>query len=189
MKRSLLTTLVLVASGLSAVSAQPPPAAPVGAESPLAKLEFLAGSWRGEGRYFRGPQAPPLIVSVSEQATLRAGGTVLLLEGRGTVPGPDGQGETVVHDALGVLSWDSEAAVYRMRAFRDGNTTDAVVEVGDGSMAWGFHDPVRNVDVRFTMTLDAQGRWTEVGEVDRGEAGKLRFFEMTLARVDGAPAN
>ena len=101
----------------------------------MEKVSFLLGRWEGEGRVTRGPQAPPQVVAVTEHVYAKVGGNVVLLEGHATAP--DGQGgERSVHDALGVLSYDRGAEVFRMRAFKGGELTDAEVEVGNGKLVW-----------------------------------------------------
>jgi Protein of unknown function (DUF1579) len=172
--RSLLFIPFLLAVA-GAIRAQPP----AGGDDAMSKLAFLVGRWQGEGEFQRGPGAPPQKVQVTEEATTRLDGEVLLLEGHGTVPGPGGA-RTPVHNAFAVVSHDAATGRYLMRAFtRGGHFVDATAEVGDQRLVWGFDHPQMGT-VRYTLTLDEAGRWHEIGEAQHGEGGWARFFEMTL---------
>jgi hypothetical protein len=59
---------------------------------------------------------------------------------------------------------------------------DAEATVGDKSLIWSFRDP-RAGQIRFTIKLDEQGRWFEIGEISMDGKGWHKFFEMTLQRV------
>jgi hypothetical protein len=112
----------------------------------------------------------------------KLGGRVVLLEGHGTAPGPEGAAPVTVHEAFGVLSYDADAGRYLLRAFKaDGQYVDADVEVGERRLVWEFATP--QGQVRYTLTLDDAGRWREVGEFSRDGATWSGFFEMTLERV------
>ena len=50
---------------------------------------------------------------------------------------------------------------------------------------WGFDYPGAG-RVRFTIGLDAQGQWHEVGEFSRDGTQWMQNFEMTLHRVPPA---
>jgi hypothetical protein len=201
---ALLTSIFLLsapAATPAAAQAQRPaadPVPPAGGERPVAqvpaaqapaaaalaamqRLDFRVGSWEGEGQMRRGP-GEPKPVHVTERITGKLGGQVLLLEGLGTVPGPEGGEPIVVHQAFGVLSYDPASGEYRLRAFTaEGRSVDADVEVGDERLVWGFETPRGRV--RYTLALDEQGRWHEVGEFSPDGATWSSFFEMTLERV------
>lgn len=176
--------LSLSLAGVASARAQHPPAPDPG---PMQKLAFLHGRWEGEGRLMRGPQAPPQVVSVVEQVQTRVGGHVLLLEGRGTIPGRDGGEPVTVHDALGVVTYDAARESFQMRAFRAGQFTDSDVEVGEDRLVWHMEIPEQG-RVRYTLTIDEQGRWHELGEMQRGGESWFPFFEMNLTRTADAAA-
>jgi hypothetical protein len=190
MKRSVAAALlVFVAVALGAETAPTPatstapvpPPDPAAAAAAMEKLAFLIGRWEGEGATRFGP-GEPTRSQVVEVAQSKIGGHAVLLEGLGTVAGPDGGAPRVVHQALGVLSYDLYAREYRMRAITaERGTVDADIEVGDRRLVWSFATPQGRV--RFTMTLDEQGRWYEIGEYSRDGASWRSFFEMTLRRV------
>lgn len=141
----------------------------------MAALQFLVGSWLGTGTMRVGPGAPEL-AEATENASVLLEGQVLMLEGVGTTGG------RTVHHALGLISYDAEGDRYVMRAYRrDGRYLDAEVTVARDSLRWGLTDS-RAGRIRYTMALDEQGRWHEIGEIER-EGAWRPFFEMTLRRV------
>lgn len=151
-----------------------------GAAEAMRRLTFLHGTWRGEGVTTMRPGQQES-AAVLETAQPRLDGTVLLVEGlgwKGTQGGADYQ---VVHNALGVVSYDARRGGWAMRAYRDGGWVDAEVTVGDGELVWAFDQPGAG-RIRYTIRLDEQGRWHEVG--DRSPDGQRwhRFFEMRLTR-------
>lgn len=193
---ALCAALAIAGSAAAAEPASPPPApaaerppAEVVAEA-MTAVDFLVGRWRGAGSFRMGP-GEPQAVDVVELVQSKLGGRVLLLEGLGTVPaaaggGAEGGAEAeprVVHEALGVLSYDPAEDRYLMRAFtREGRWVDARVEVGDRRLVWGFTTP--GGEIRYTLRLDEEGRWHEVGEIHR-QGQWMPFFEMRLARAGG----
>lgn len=148
---------------------------------PMEPLNFLLGEWRGEGWMVTGPESRETS-DVLERATAKLGGSILVLEGLGTRE-VDGETE-VVHDALGIVAHDPESGAYTMRAYRTMNGRvawlDADVEVGEGTLIWGYEDPGAG-QVRFTLRLTTDGRWHEVGEATRDGVNWFQFFEMTLS--------
>jgi hypothetical protein len=147
----------------------------------MKKVEFLVGEWDGEGWVAFGP-GPHKTFTIHESVQRRLDGLVVVLEGVGRSPGPGGQ-ERITHQALATVAYDPRARVYRLSAYREGSGfTNAEAKVATNSLIWGFSDP-RAGDIRFTIRLDDQGRWTETGETSR-DGGKSwhQFLEMTLHR-------
>jgi hypothetical protein len=179
MNRTSAVILWLLLLSIAAVAQTP--ANPLAAE--MKKLDFLVGEWKGQGwiemvpgqrRTFRG----------EETVQRKLGGTALLIEGvhKGK---PDGKDEEViVHNALGVISYDERAKLYHFRSnLADGRYTDAEARVlSPGAMEWGFQYPGGG-SMRFTISLTEKGEWREVGEMAIDGKGWRKFFEMTLQRV------
>lgn len=51
----------------------------------------------------------------------------------------------------------------------------------DGAFVWGMETPMGKM--RYTIRLDAQGRWHETGEGSRDGQAWTQFFEMTLTKA------
>lgn len=151
----------------------------------LKKLDFLAGKWTGDAAVTQGPKGK-ITVKQAETVEYRLGGTVLLIEGKGTgkLPGQDKEG--VVFNALAVVSYDAQSDKYSIKAYRaEGHSVDAVLTLADGGkgFVWGFKEPTRGTEVRYTMTLTGKGEWHEVGEYSLDGKAWTKFIEMTLTRV------
>jgi len=156
-------------------------AAAASASDEMKKLDFLAGEWKGEGWFQRGP-APREFVLQHEKVTPRLGGKVLVVEGLGHRKLESGAAGDVVHDALGIISWDAEKKQYRFAAYTaaSGNV-DATMDVGEKSAVWGFTTPQGRI--RYTIRLTEKGQWNEIGEFSRDGEKWMQFFEMTLTKV------
>ena len=167
----------IAALGLSvAAFAQSP--APTGE---LAKAAFLLGKWQGGGWIELGPNRRSEFRQF-ETISSRLGGDLIVMEGLGKRTAPDGT-EIVTHEALGILSWDAKQQKALMRAYRAGGQfVDADVTLQPNRLTWQFR--IAGVgDTRFTIVLDEQGRWFEIGEMSRDGAEWRKFFETTLSRV------
>jgi hypothetical protein len=151
------------------------------ASDEMKKLDWLAGEWKGEGWFQRGP-APREFVLQHEKVTPRTGGKALLVEGTGRRKLESGAAGEVVHDALGMIWWDAEKKQYRFVAHAAASlTADTVIDVGDNRAVWGFDTPQGRV--RFTIRLTEKGEWNEVGDFSRDGEKWMQFFEMTLTKV------
>jgi hypothetical protein len=148
----------------------------------MKKLDFLAGKWNGEATVTRGKDK--LSLKQTEDVEFRLGGTVLLIEGKGTGKRAGQDKEELVFNALAVISYDPEAKRYAIKAYRaEGQSVDAILTLTDKGFVWGFKDPQRGTQVRYTMKLTDKGEWHEVGEYSPDGKAWTQFFEMTLTRV------
>ena len=177
MRFSILAISLLLAAAPSAAQA---PDATAAAAQAMQRLSFLHGTWRGEGVTMMGPGRQES-ASVLETAEAKLDGAVLLVQGLGWKGTQGGADYHVVHQALGVVSYDERRGGWSMRAFRGGGWVDADITVGDGELVWAFDQPGAG-RIRYTIRLDEQGRWHEVGERSPDGQQWHRFFEMRLTR-------
>jgi hypothetical protein len=171
-----VSAAVLLAGPAAFSQAPAPPKAQLEA---LRKLDRWVGEWKGSGwaSYGRGQRNEFTIV---EKVQRKVGGSVLLVEGRGTKKA-DGA-EVVVHESLALLSYDDGAKRYRWEAHDlRGQALTVEPKVTDGGLEWGFRSGERGVTVRFTIQFDEK-RWHEVGEVSADGKTWTKFLEMTLER-------
>lgn len=177
---SRLALLALLAC-VAPVVAQPPGAA---SRDAMKKLDFIAGKWKGDATVFRGKEEMKL--TQTEDVQFKLDGVVMLVEGigRGKLPGRDEEG--ILFHALAVMSYDAQAKKYKVKAYRaEGQSVDAdltLLDKGKG-FVWGFTEPTRKTEVRYTMTLTDKGQWHEVGEYSLDGKTWTKFIEMTLTRV------
>ena len=143
---------------------------------PMKEAAFLVGTWEGEGNM--ATQDGRHEATVREVITPKAGGTVISLEGLGK----DKATGAVVHDAFGVLFFDPTTKAYKMRSFlSSGQGGEFPATIKDGVIVWTMNAGPR--EIRYTIRLDAQGRWHEVGEIKLEGDAWTKFFEMTLKKV------
>lgn len=156
--------------------------APAAQLEAMKKLSFLAGQWKGESwtEFVPGQRYTS---QGTETVQSKLGGLLLTIEGihRRKV---DGKGEgKVVHNAFAIVSYDAKAKRYRFQAYTDrGQYEDAEAKVAEGRLEWGFRIPQFG-EVRYTITVNDKGQWSEIGEVSRDGKEWRKFFAMTLERV------
>jgi len=146
--------------------------------SAMKKLSFLVGEWSGEARMLRGPGAMVDLVQ-TEEAQYRLDGLVLTIEGCGRAK-TDG---APILQALGIISFDDENSVYRMRAFNDGRWLETEVQLAeDGQgMTWGF--ALGEVRTSSVLRINAQGEWTEHAEITIGGQAPRTLLELAVRRA------
>jgi len=177
-----LRTLSILPALVGLLVTELPAQAPVPAEAKAAMepLAWMAGRWSGEGTH----QSPagPRVVLQSEEVRTALEGALLVVEGTGREPGPDGAPGAVVFRAFGVLS-SGDAGEYRFAAWQGGRFVDAWAKLDDdGSMTWGFDTPDGG-SVRYTIRRPEPDVWHETGAFRAAAGGEWRpFFEMTLHR-------
>ena len=146
--------------------------------SALQKLGFLVGEWSGEASVLRGPGLFVEMVQ-SESVQYRLDGLLLVIEGVGRAK-DDGR---VVLQALGLISFDDDAGVYRFRAFNDGRWLESEVTLADSeeSISWGF--TLGEYKTSTVLRINDEGEWTEVGELRVGDR-VMKMMELRVGRVE-----
>jgi hypothetical protein len=148
----------------------------------MKKLDFLIGEWTGEGwtEFVPGQRRTS---PITEKVQSKLGGMVLLVEGLGKTKVAGQQEEAVVHNALGVITYDAKAKLYRVKSWlADGRSTDAEARFTDEGFQWGFQTP-QGFGIRYTVKLTDKGAWFERGEMSQDGKSWRQFHEMTLQRV------
>jgi hypothetical protein len=176
MYRPALAALLLLTAP---VFAQPPGAAN---REAMKKLDYLVGKWKGDATTTLGKDTKQL--KQTEDVQFKLDGVVMAVEGmgRGKVPGKDEEG--ILFHAYAVISYEAQAKTYKIKAYRaEGQSVDADMSLTEKGFIWGFKQPERGVEVRYTMTLTPKGEWHEIGEYSLDGKSWTRFIEMTLARV------
>lgn len=177
MKLTPIAAVLLAFPALAAAQHAMPTPSPARLDA-MRKIAFLEGAWKGEGWIQMGPQKTTF--RSSETVTRKFDGLVLLVEGRHT-SGPAGS-ERVVHDALGVFTSTDDGSGYSIHTWlANGRGGIHKGEWKDGAFVWGMENAMQG-KVRYTIRLDAQGRWHETGESSRDGVAWTQFFEMTLAK-------
>jgi hypothetical protein len=147
-------------------------------------FESWTGRWQGEGTMQMGPGEAKKS-QVNEIIQYKLEGMVLLIEGKGTVTNPTTKEEIVVHQALGVLSYDKATSQYKFKTYlKDGRAADAwLIALGENQFQWGFDMPGRKI--KYTISIDpSQKTWHETGESSADGKGWAKFFEMNLTKIE-----
>lgn len=168
--------LVATPAAGAAQQGLPPGAAQLTAMRPF---DRWIGTWRGSG-WSTTQTGERIEFNLVETVERKVGGTVLLLDGRGTATNGAAPGR-VTHDGLVVLYYDERTGKYHWNGHeigRDAMNVEATL-VDDG-LAWSL--PVgEGATVRFTITWDER-RWHEVGEFSADGSNWTRFMEINLLR-------
>jgi hypothetical protein len=142
------------------------------------------GHWQGEGSIQMGPGEPRKSI-VDENIQSKLDGIILLIEGIGKSFDATKKNETVVHNALAILSYDKPTEQYKFKTYlKDGRSADAWFQVtGENKYLWGFE--TAQGKTRYAITIDTLKKtWNEVGEYSRDGSTWMKFFEMNLKKVD-----
>lgn len=148
------------------------------AVSAMERFGMMVGEWEGTSTARFG-QGPAQTSRVREVAGFRAGGELLVVEGRGT---QEVDGETrVIHDAFGAISYDAASESYRMRSYRAGQGwVDADVVIDGERVEWVLESPA--APIRFRANFSEPDRWIETGEIRRDDQW-IEFLRIELDRV------
>jgi len=141
----------------------------------MKELARLVGKWSGSARIVRPTGEIELIQT--EEASYRLDGLLLTIEGIGR----SAMDDSPVLWALGIICYDDEARVYRMRAFNDGRWLETEVTVADDGreLRWGF--AVQNIQTNSVLRIDHSGDWTESHEIRIGAQPAKKFMELKVS--------
>ncbi|MDZ4707456.1 MAG: hypothetical protein SH818_03555 [Saprospiraceae bacterium] len=144
------------------------------------KLAFMEGEWQGLGWMMT--QGGNQSSNILEKVECRQGCTVLVVTGLGTKTDSITKETKTVHDAFGVISYDNKAGKYMMRAYRNGEVTDAAIEfLNDKTIRWSMVTP-QGGTVRFTTDFTESNKWKEMGEFSRDGNSWMKIMEMELLK-------
>ncbi len=146
------------------------------ASEKMKPVEFLVGEWEGEGWMMT--RSGKMESLSFEKVTPKAGGTVLMIDGLGK----DKSSGKETHNAFGILRYEVTSQSYKLTSYlSSGQSGEFVATIGNKTISWEIKSDQRHV--RYTMKIDDQGRWHEIGEVNLGADKWMQFMEMTLRRV------
>lgn len=146
----------------------------------MKKLAVFMGAWSGEGwiEYRPGQKST---FKGKETILSKLSGTVIHIEGVHTsnIKGQD----VIVHEALGIISYDPNIKQYRFRSYlATGITQDAELKiVDDNKFEWGFGDTQRGM-FQFTIDRSDPEKWVETGMKSTDGSTWQKFFEMILLK-------
>jgi len=176
MKTSLIALCAAAAIALPALANPYLDAGRGEARAEMAKLKVV-GRWAGTG-WIDVPRVGRMEFRSEETVVERLGGSALVIEGLHR----DTKSNAVVHNALGLLSWDAGAKQYRMATALDFGRGGYFPGRLDGNrFTWAIDMP-GGMKQRYAIVVDGD-RWVETGERSRDGATWEPFFHMELTRV------
>ncbi len=148
----------------------------------MSKLDFLIGQWSGPATISAGA-GPAMQLTQTENVQSKLDGLVLLVEGVSR----DASGNARFQ-ALATISYDETSAIYRFRAYNDGNYVDAELTVLDKGFSWGFISGPATITN--TMHVTDTGQWSETTVVAVGGSPPRTTTELTLRHTQlGSPGS
>ncbi len=144
----------------------------------MKKLEFLVGDWSGEATVLRGP-GQFAEMAQTESAHFKLDGLVLMIEGVGRAK-TDGKPSL---QALGLISFDDDTGMYKMRAFNDGRWLETEVKLADSgnSISWGF--ALGAFKTTTVLRINENGEWTEHGELSIDDRPPQKMMDLKVRRI------
>ncbi len=152
------------------------------ARAAVDQVAFLVGQWKGSGWVAEGPGKRSEFQQ-TERVQKWANGTALIIQGEGSVPDSATGEMKVVFQAAAFLAYDTRTSTFSMlNAGGTGQTLLNTPEVSRNRLVWGYE--AGGNQIRYVITLTADGRWHEIGEMTR-DGGKRwdQFFFMELERT------
>lgn len=150
----------------------------------MKRLEFLSGQWTGGGWMMLGP-GKKVTYTGTETVTSKLDGTVLVVEGLHRSVAEAGAPERVIHNAMGVISFDTETKKFKLQSYlANGRSATAEVEVPEKhSIVWRLAIPGMAGTSRYTIKIDEKGDWVEIGEFSMDGKTWRQFLEMRMHRA------
>ncbi len=152
-------------------------------QSPPAKMQalnFLTGTWQGQGWIAAGASRRHLMVYQTEQVQYKLEGNLLLIEAA-TYASPDKS--HLIITTLTIITYDAAKGNYDWRVYHATQAgmreTDAEASVKDGVLVWTIKNS--STVTQYTASLNQQKQLSVVGKLSQ-DGGKTwnQSFEMTL---------
>lgn len=138
----------------------------------MQQLDWLQGEWVGTTAV--NMSGKNSVVSMKETVIPSLDGTILKITGVGM------EKDSVVHDALAVISFDVEQQKYRWNAWRIPGGTYAAYEITVGKQSFEWSTKVKGGQTRYKAALNEKGQWIEIGEFSSDGTKWYKFMTMTL---------
>ncbi len=140
------------------------------------------GEWHGESTMRTGP-GPAQKSMVKEIVQTKLEGSILQFEGTGKVVDNQTKEEMIVHNALGIVSYDLETQQYKIQSYlSDGRSTQGWFTIVDPqNFQWGFEGSWGKM--RYTITINPEKKtWVEIGEYSRDGSTWIKTLDMSLTK-------
>lgn len=173
MKKTLFTGMLFVISALLVAQQNEG-----GQKKAMERLSWLEGTWQGVAWTQMGAQSRDTFL-MTEIVNYDLDRTIIEVEGIGK----DQNGD-IAHHAKAVISYSSRTQKYQWHAWRipGGIFSEHEPQVSDGGFTWAMETPQGKI--RYSVSQTADDGWFETGEFSGDGQNWMKFFEMTLTRVN-----
>jgi hypothetical protein len=142
------------------------------ARKEITRLGFIVGEWKGNG-WIMDRNGDQHEFTQSEEVQFKLDSTVILVEGVGKTE------ENIIHNALGIISYNPEDRNYTFRSYLSSGLSNTFTGELKGDVFYWY--PGENM--RYVVRINEEGQWVEKGEMNRGE-NWIPFLEMTLDKAE-----
>jgi hypothetical protein len=179
-RRRLVVALVALACLVPAhAGAQIPDSLRTAQAAAMQRLDYMVGTWRGEGWIDYGGRR--LTFRGSEQVQRKLDGLALLVEGNFLGRAPGAEREVPVHTTLAVISYAPATRRYQFDTWlASGAQGEHELLLADDGWQWEIRQPAGRI--RYVMRLTPEGEWLETGERSADGTAWRQFFEMRLRK-------
>ena len=144
------------------------------------KLDFMIGEWEGTGWMMTRTGKEESIVK--EKAEYKLEESIIVVEGLGTKTDTITNDVKVVHNAFGIIFFDSKNNTLSMNAYKNGESTQSKIEfIEDKIFQWNMEIPNQG-KIRFIVDFSTDNKWIETGEFSRDGVSWMKFLGMELTR-------
>jgi beta-N-acetylglucosaminidase len=148
----------------------------------LEKLDFMIGEWEGTGWMMTrsGKENAKIIEKVEYK--LEKG--IMVVEGLGTKIDSITNEKKIVHNAFGIVFFDSKTNYLTIDAYKNGESTQSKIEfIKDKIIQWNMEIPNQG-KVRFTVDFSTEKKWVEIGEFSRDGENWMKFLDLNLDKIE-----
>ena len=150
-------------------------------QNSIRNLSFMTGDWEGVG--WTSTRDGKVFSDVKEKVEYKLDSSILIVEGLGSKTDTISKEVKVVHNAFGVIFFDSLNNSLNIRAYKEGGgvATSKIKFIDEKVIEWSMDIP-NGSQVRFTVDFNADGKWIEIGEFSRDGLNWVDFLGMELKK-------
>ena len=146
------------------------------------KLDFMIGEWEGNGWMMTRNGKENAKINEKVQYKLEKG--IMVVEGLGTKTGSITNETKIVHNAFGIIFFDTKTNSLMIDAYKEGESIQSKIEfIEEKIIQWKMNIPNQG-KVKFTVDFSTEKKWIEIGEFSRDGENWMKFLEMHLDKIE-----
>lgn len=145
------------------------------------KLDFMIGEWEGNGWMMtrNGKEN----AKINEKVQYKLENDIMVVEGLGTKTDSITNEQKIVHNAFGIIFFDTKANSLMIDAYKEGESIQSKIEfIEEKIIQWKMDIPNQG-KVKFTVDFSTNNKWIEIGEFSRDGENWMKFLEMNLDKI------